>query len=351
MDINEPPDLSTARAFALAARGDLPAAIAAAVRAVRRAPDPDLLAALARWRVQAYAEMAHPPGRAAWPPNLADPFPHHIGVPVLAAADLTADALGGAILHHGSLRVNGLLSPAAAESLRLGIDRALQAQLAAAAGEPETDPGWYVKLDHPDLNGGRIFVEESGEGMWTADSPAMLQMVIDALIGCGVIGHIEAYMGERPALSVAKSTLRRVSFRSRMTPLGPHPSENSPWHQDGAFLGRDTRAVNVWVALSHCGVDAPGLDVVATRVPYIVQTNSHGAILDWTVGDGLVRILAERGAPIESPVFAPGDALLFDQMMLHRTGLRDGMTRNRWALETWFFAPTHYPLDRVPLLV
>ena len=212
-------------------------------------------------------------------------------------------------------------------------------------------PGWYEKLDNPDLNDGRIFVEESGEGMWTADSPPMLQMVIDALIGSGVIGHIEAYMGERPALSVAKSTLRRVPFTPRVNALGPRPLEEAPWHQDGAFLGPDTRAVNVWVALSHCGVDAPGLDVVGTRVPYIVQTHSHGAILDWTVGNGLVRIMAEGGTPVESPVFAPGDAMLFDQMMLHRTGLRDGMTRNRWAIETWFFAPTNYPLDRVPLLV
>ena len=212
------------------------------------------------------------------------------------------------------------------------------------------DPAWYARLDHPDLNAGRIFVEEGGEGMWTADSPAMLQCVIDALTGSGVIGHIEAYMGERPALSVAKSTLRRVSTAPRMHALSPRFEEN-PWHQDGAFLGRDTRAVNVWVALSPCGVDAPGLDVVGTRVPYIVQTHSHGAVLDWTVGDGLVRILEEGGAPIQSPVFAPGDALLFDQMMLHRTGLRTGMTQDRWALETWFFAPTDYPLDRVPLLV
>jgi hypothetical protein len=345
MDVIEATDLTAA--FALADRGDLLGAIAAGVRAVGQAPDPVLLEALVRWRLQAYAEMDHPPGRPTWPPQLRDPFPDHAGVPVTEAAELTADMLGGAILHHGSLRVNGLLSPDMVASLRQGIDRALASKQADEAGEPNPDPGWYARLDNPQLNLGRLFVEKGGEGIWTADSPPMLQAVIDALIGCGVIGHIEAYMGERPALSVAKSTLRRVSF----TPRGKLPCEDAPWHQDGAFLGPDTRAVNVWVALSPCGVDAPGLDVVATRVPYIVQTNSHGALLEWTVGNGLVRIMAEGGAPIESPVFQPGDALLFDQMMLHRTGLRTGMTQNRWAIETWFFAPTTYPLDRVPLLV
>jgi hypothetical protein len=38
-------------------------------------------------------------------------------------------------------------------------------------------------------------------------------------------------------------------------------------------------------------------------------------------------------------------------MMLHRTGRSDGMTRPRWAIESWFFAPSHYPPAQVPLLV
>ena len=35
-------------------------------------------------------------------------------------------------------------------------------------------------------------------------------------------------------------------------------TSNTDWHQDGAFLGKGIRALNVWVALTDCGVDAPG---------------------------------------------------------------------------------------------
>ena len=44
-----------------------------------------------------------------------------------------------------------------------------------------------------------------------------------------------------------------------------------------------------------------------------------------------------------SPEFSPGDALLFDHLFLHRTGVAPGMTRERWAIETWFFAPSTLP--------
>ena len=78
--------------------------------------------------------------------------------------------------------------------------------------------------------------------------------------------------------------------------------------------------VNVWVALSPCGVDAPSLDVVAKRLDDLAATGTDGALFDWTVGNPLVERLA-AGA-IVRPIFEPGDALMFDHMMLHRTGKR-----------------------------
>ncbi len=109
--------------------------------------------------------------------------------------------------------------------------------------------------------------------------------------------------------------------------------------------------MNVWLALSDCGVDASGLDVVAQRLPYVVQTGSHGAYFDWSVGQGMVDVLAEGGAPVVSPAFKAGDALLFDHLLLHRTGITPAMTKSRWAVESWFFAPSFYPMRQVPLLV
>ena len=45
--------------------------------------------------------------------------------------------------------------------------------------------------------------------------------------------------------------------------------------------------------------------------------------------------------PTICPEFAPGDALLFDERFLHRTHLSAEMTEDRYALECWFFAPSH----------
>jgi ectoine hydroxylase-related dioxygenase (phytanoyl-CoA dioxygenase family) len=50
------------------------------------------------------------------------------------------------------------------------------------------------------------------------------------------------------------------------------------------------------------------------------------------------------------PEFAPGDALLFDHLLLHRTAAGEEMTRERYAIETWFFAPSLYPGGQIPLV-
>jgi hypothetical protein len=325
-------------AWRLARQGDFAGAIDAAVPVLQHTRDMALLRAIIDWRRHAFTQVTHPPGPATWPPALPDPFPGHVGIPAICVTELTAAVLGGAILHHGSLRVNGLVDPSEADALRTGIDRALAARDDHYAARPAADPGWYTQVDVPTLDHSREWMESTG-AVWTADCPPMLFAVIDAFNRCGAIDCIAELMQQRPALSIGKSTLRRV-------PAG----SDTDWHQDGAFLGRDVRSVNIWLALSACGVDAPGLDVVSRRLPYIVQTGSHGACFDWSVGPGMIELLEEGGAQVESPEFAPGDALLFDHMMLHRTGRSDGMTRPRWAIESWFFAPSHYPPAQVPLL-
>jgi hypothetical protein len=323
----------------LALAGDYQAAIASATESLRLKDDSALQEATVRWRLEAAAVALDPAGPAVWPPSLPDPFPGETGIPTIAAAELTADILGGAIQHHGSIRVNGLVSPETAARLRAGIDRALAARDSFQAGAPDADPGWYAQLRNPHVDASRQWVETGG-AVWTAESPAMLAELIETFTQSGVISHITELMGERPTLSVGKSTLRRVPATTL-----------TDWHQDGAFLGRDVRAVNVWLALSDCGVDAPGLDVVGTRLPYVVQTGTHGAHFNWSVGPALVDCFAEGGTPVLAPAFAPGDALLFDHLMLHRTGVRPGMTRSRWAIESWFFARTGYPMQQVPLAV
>jgi hypothetical protein len=293
---------------------------------------------LVGWRMDAYGHMPHGPGRADWPPLYADPFPGHAGLPAIDAAELTSDILGGAIIHHGALWVRGLVDAAEAASLRDGIEAARAAR-AAHARSGATD-AYYTPIEGPHADPEQRYWVEMGDGVRTTDSPRMAFELIDLFERHGVIDVIAGFLGERPALSVLKSTLRRTG-----------PEAGTDWHQDGAFLGADVRSVNVWLGLSDCGEDAPGLDLVGRRVPYVLQTGSHGSIFDWAVGGGIVDTLAAGGAPVLSPVFQAGDAVLFDHLMLHRTGVRAGMTKSRWAVESWFFAPSAYPMAQVPVLV
>ena len=122
------------------------------------------------------------------------------------------------------------------------------------------------------------------------------------------------------------------------------------WHQDGAFLGAGIRTVNVFLSLSPCGEAAPGLDVVPRRVDHIVETGTHGAWFDWSVGPELVeRIAADAG--VVRPIFEAGDALLFDELFLHQTASDPAMPKPRFAVESWFFGASAFPADYAPVAV
>lgn len=109
------------------------------------------------------------------------------------------------------------------------------------------------------------------------------------------------------------------------------------------------RTVNVWLALSPCGGDrpSPGLDLVPKRFDEIVHTGDGGSYFYWTVGDDTVR---GEGMEVVRPTFDAGDAILFDEYLLHRTALDPGMTDERYAVESWFFAPSAYPSKYPPVL-
>jgi len=108
------------------------------------------------------------------------------------------------------------------------------------------------------------------------------------------------------------------------------------------------RTLNLWIALSPCGTDAPGLDIVPRRFETVLPTGTDGAIFDWSVSPDVV---AEAAGDVEvvRPDFKAGDVLLFDHLMLHRTGVAEGMTQQRHAIESWFFAPSGFPEGQIPL--
>ena len=177
--------------------------------------------------------------------------------------------------------------------------------------------------------------------MWVADSPRVAAELFDLLGRAGFLELAAGYLGERPAISVNKSTLRRVKADPEADYSVSH------WHQDGAFMG-NVRALNIWLSLSHCGDVAPGLDLVPVRLDHIVPTGTDGAFFDWSVSQAVAE-QAAGDAAIARPVFEPGDALLFDELFLHATGASREMTELRYAVECWFFGPSAFPDEYPPL--
>ena len=272
-------------------------------------------------------------------PPIAEPAaeapPSPAGVPELVPADLDAGALRAAILESGCLLIRGLVSPDRATELAADMDRAIEARSSGAANgaaaglyrEFDSDP----RFQSPD----RPWVTETG-GLLVADSPKLMFDTLDLFDQAGLRQLLTGYLGERPAVSVQKSTLRKAD-----------PSTPGAWHQDGAFMG-DVRAMNVWLSLSHCGDDAPGLDLLPRRLEDYLATGTEGAWLETQVSDSVAQEAAGDSGVLR-PIFEPGDALLFDELFLHQTASDPAMPNQRYAIEMWFFGPSGFPESYAPV--
>lgn len=325
------------RATELAERGEHRAAVDLLQAIAIADGDPEAERLLPRLRHRAVAAMAGGP-QGAPPPVVDDPFVDG-EVPEVGRDGLDAATLRAAISRHGCLLVRGFIDPAASAVLVDHIGRALEARDAHLEDPSATSP-WYEPFEAADgYSFGameRTFVRSLG-GLLAIESPRTLARVLDAFERVGLRDLLHDYFGEPPVLSAKKSTLRRTA-----------PDAPTEWHQDGAFLGAATRSLNVWVSLTPSGVTAPGLDVIPHAFDDIVETGTEGSLFPWSVAPA--QVSASAGVPHASPVFAAGDALLFDQMLLHRTGVRPEMTDTRYAIESWFFAPSTYPFEQVPVL-
>lgn len=330
---SEDVDRALEDAVALEAAGDHVAAIDLLSAASRVSPDGRLLHRLLDLRHAATSALSATP-REPWPPEDEDPFPDVVGrPPEIDAADLTGSILGGAVRHHGSLVVRGLFDARQVGSCRRAIDEVQRHR--DAGGELPGARRWFRPWRSGEFLDGvlRNQVWKQG-GTWLADSPASTELVLRSLRDSGALDAITDHFGERPLFSLQKSTLRRSAPELRL----------AAWHQDGSFLGDHARAMNVWVALTPCGGDrpTPGLEIVPGRVDEILPQD--GGLVQSSISDATVLAAAGDHPPM-CPVFEPGDALLFDERMAHRSHLSEGMTDFRYAIECWFFAPANFAVD------
>ena len=283
---------------------------------------------------------------ASWPPQPDDLYADQLGIPEIDHQDFTATNVASGVFNHGSIIVRNMLT---AEQVSLMRDSVIQThahhdKAIAGALETETAP-WFVPFNPTPREGTKAIVERewlrrTGAEL-AADSPRGLFNLINCLQDAGITDMVTEYLGEQPALSVRKTALRQA-LKDVNAEVG--------WHQDGAFLGQGIRTVNVWIALTDCGVDAPSMDMVPRRLTTIVPTGTEGAMFDWSVSELTARDAAGDTPPVRLQ-FREGDAIIFDEMNLHRTGESLGMTKDRFAVEAWFFAPSCYPLEQLPIMV
>lgn len=260
------------------------------------------------------------------------------GLPVIEAAEVTPELIRGGILGHGCLVVRGLLPRAESAAFAEGIERAFAERVRSESGQP-FDARYYTEFDPLQGHGeplGRGWIKQGG-GVLAIDSPRLSFELHELFDTAGVLSLVRGYLGEAPLVTAQKTTLRKAE-----------PQVAGGWHQDGKFMG-EVSALNLWVALSRCGDESPGLDIVPRRFEQHVTAFTDEAPLDYVVSQRVAEEVA-GDAGILRPVFDPGDAVFFDELLLHKTGSDPSMPKPRFAIENWFFGGSSFPPEYAPLI-
>jgi hypothetical protein len=321
-----------ARAEELLRAGRALEAIEELSAANRNVADPHIERCLVQLRHAAWAELDRTPPVKAATDEVPDLFKGEAGIPEVPASELTAGMIRSAVQNHGSLVARGLFTPEWCARLREDIDRSWDAFERFRATK-QTDPAWFDPMD-TDAYGltmrDRSILMAGGTG-YVPDSPRLMFDLLEAFDVSGVKRIVGDYFGEPPALSLVKLAQRR---------LAPHATGG--WHQDAAVYGKTAETLNVWVAVSRCGDVAPGLEMFPRRLEELVGTRGGEGVDEFAALTDEVALLTGEVAPAR-PTFEPGDAAVFDQLLLHQTAASSEFTEMRYGFESWFFAPSTYP--------
>ena len=172
--------------------------------------------------------------------------------------------------------------------------------------------------------------------------------LLDALlgeIGRGCAGcFVRRMLGSDQVLCNLDQAWLRRQYAPHLYPVKHAPHG---WHQDGALdfdffkLGSvelDPEAllptVTCWIALTWCGVDAPGLEFVSQAVEALLLPDelTHNVISSRFSADLFWK-----------PQMQAGDAVVFSGATLHRTHVLQQMQRNRTSVELRFVAKHRIP--------
>jgi len=159
----------------------------------------------------------------------------------------------------------------------------------------------------------------------------------------GEVGSVcHAQLGDDLVCAVDHCWVRRQYAPDRYPP--GHAAH--AWHQDGA-LGFDFLAAGAqvprgallsmltcWIALTPCGAEAPGLELVDHEFDALLPL---AALTDESVR------ARHRKTELLRPVLAAGDALVFGGGVLHHTHVHAAMHLDRTSVELRFFAAGDIP--------
>lgn len=160
----------------------------------------------------------------------------------------------------------------------------------------------------------------------------------------GLSGEVQQWLLQalcaQPACNLDQAWVRRQYAPKHYPRL--HAAHG--WHQDGAlgfeFAAQEPAAnsilpmVTCWIALTACGVNAPGLEFVRERMDNLLKPSE---LNDPVVRDCFTKEVFWR------PALQPGDALLFQGDILHRTYVTPEMTADRTSIELRFFPANQLP--------
>jgi hypothetical protein len=258
-------------------------------------------------------------------------------LPEFTPDELTPQLLRAAILRDGCALVRGLVPRERALAFAAEIDRSFEERDRDGG---EAADGYYEEFrPHVRYLEGEIFGRDwirEGGGVLAVDAPALHTELHELFRDADLAPLVEGYLGEPPLISAHKTTLRKAD-----------PSVPGGWHQDGKFMG-PVRALNLWLSLSRCGDESPGLDLVPRRLEHFLEPGGDETRLDFQVSQRMAEDAA-GDVGIVRPIFEPGDALFFDDMFLHKTGSDPSMPKPRYAIENWFFGGSAFPRDYAPI--
>ncbi len=199
-------------------------------------------------------------------------------------------------------------------------------RLLAARAYREFDTGRLPRRTHEEGTLWHSYEE------WDGLPLDVLSAVIDLEELASVVTVVEGLVMDFAPRDVAWAWRQDHSFLRR---CGRLPGSVVPWHCDAeaAGTGRLGRCVNVWLPLNEVGDGVcPSLELIA---------GSHAFMRDY---EGAPPVDLHRpeawvaGVPGErlAPRLSPGDALLFDHYLLHRTEPLEIYARPRLSVELRF---------------